>query len=421
MKIGIIGAGISGLYAGHLLTAMGFDVTIFEASDRVGGRICSLVDGQKHLAELGAELVYAPNAPLIRLLKQMGMPIYPFQGDAYYHYQSQLVGSHQAQKPPQLNALLNTLDEIEDYRADEKPLDQFFREQPYYSSALANLVEGFACEYGTNADQLGTRSLAIEESTWSGGDEEFYMRQPMEVIVDYFGRALHDNILLGTCIQSVDYRGEEVRILDHDGREHIVDRVLVSVNLGVLKAQDIIFVPPLPDEKRLAIQSIGIDIGMKVIMKFSKQWWPKNLATIEGGECSYEYLASQNYGDPTLTAFVMGRQADAVVNYDEQQLSELLIGELDRIFGHKQASQSFRNLYVKNWGTDPLHKGAYSFPTPNSAGMRENLAEPVNDKLYFIGEACNRNGHAATIHGAMETAEYAVNKIRSEVQVDALV
>ncbi|WP_214830657.1 FAD-dependent oxidoreductase [Exiguobacterium sp. s56] len=40
-SIAIIGAGVSGLYAASLLTEKGYDVTVFEARDRIGGRLLS--------------------------------------------------------------------------------------------------------------------------------------------------------------------------------------------------------------------------------------------------------------------------------------------------------------------------------------------------------------------------------------------
>lgn len=43
-QIAIIGAGVSGLYAAHLLHRQGFGVTVFEARDRIGGRVLT-IDG----------------------------------------------------------------------------------------------------------------------------------------------------------------------------------------------------------------------------------------------------------------------------------------------------------------------------------------------------------------------------------------
>lgn len=39
LKVGIIGAGIAGLYTAHILDVLGIQYEILEASDRVGGRI----------------------------------------------------------------------------------------------------------------------------------------------------------------------------------------------------------------------------------------------------------------------------------------------------------------------------------------------------------------------------------------------
>ena len=40
--VGIVGAGISGLRCADILLSRGFEVTILEARDRIGGRVCSL-------------------------------------------------------------------------------------------------------------------------------------------------------------------------------------------------------------------------------------------------------------------------------------------------------------------------------------------------------------------------------------------
>lgn len=39
LKVGIVGAGAAGLYAAILLDSLGIDYDIYEASDRIGGRI----------------------------------------------------------------------------------------------------------------------------------------------------------------------------------------------------------------------------------------------------------------------------------------------------------------------------------------------------------------------------------------------
>ncbi|KAG8034170.1 hypothetical protein G9C98_001254 [Cotesia typhae] len=56
-RVIIIGAGPSGIAAASRLIQNGFDVTIFEAENQIGGRICSFQMGE-YMADLGAEWVH---------------------------------------------------------------------------------------------------------------------------------------------------------------------------------------------------------------------------------------------------------------------------------------------------------------------------------------------------------------------------
>jgi len=402
MKINIIGAGISGLYTGYLLSKANIDFEIFEASDRSGGRINTWHYNNEHFVELGAEVVYAPKSLLIKTLKKLGDSIEPLNGENYYAYQQQLV---KRQDVPIVERLIQDLYDLEDYTGEEMSLFAYFQQQEYYSSDLTNLVEAYACEYGTTAEKLGVKNLAMEESAWSGGDEEYFSLLPMQRVSDYYKNKVKDKIRYNKVIKHISYSGDNVQITDDQGNEYVSDKAIISVNLGILKAGDINFDPVLPNKKKQAIKNIGIDVGMKVILIFSEKWWPYDLLTIEGGKSCYEFLATKSYNLPTLTGFVMGDKVKIFQGMNDKQLRDLMCTELNNIFGHNKASETMTHVFSKNWGDDIYHKGAYSFPTPDSAGMRNILAEPVGDKLFFMGEACNINGHAATIHGAMETAE----------------
>jgi len=411
MKINIIGAGISGIYAGYLLSKSNIEFEIFEASERSGGRIYSWPIKNSNFVELGAEVVYAPKAPLVRALNKLGDPIYSLCGENYYSYQQQLLTHNNLSGFPLIEKLMKAFDNLEDYNDKEMSLLQYFQNQEYYTSDMASIVEAFACEYGTTANNLGIKNLAFEENLWSGGDEEYYSHLPLQRVSDYYKNKIKDSIRYNKIITKVSHSKENIVVTDQHGKEHVSDKAIISVNLGVLKAGDIQFDPVLPPKKQLAIDSIGIEAGMKVILLFSERWWPENLLTLEGGELCSEFLATRNYRLPALTGFVMGNKVNFFKEMSDQKIGALLTKELDIIFRNKKASQSLTRIFLKNWGNDIFHKGAYSFPTTTSNGMREVLAEPIDDKLFFMGEACNVNGHAASIHGAMETAETICKKL----------
>lgn len=80
-SVGIVGAGPAGLVAAHLLTKQGADVTVFESSDRVGGRVFSmrpagLTDGA--IFEMGAMRVPPSERIFGYYADQIGMSHQPF-------------------------------------------------------------------------------------------------------------------------------------------------------------------------------------------------------------------------------------------------------------------------------------------------------------------------------------------------------
>jgi Flavin containing amine oxidoreductase. len=64
-----------------------------------------------------------------------------------------------------------------------------------------------------------------------------------------------------------------------------------------------------------------------------------------------------------------------------------------------------------DWTKEPFIKGTYSFDKVGVGNSRQILAEPIEGRLFFAGEATCTNGHHASIHGAMESAERTVKEI----------
>ena len=70
-----------------------------------------------------------------------------------------------------------------------------------------------------------------------------------------------------------------------------------------------------------------------------------------------------------------------------------------------------QNVLRTSWLNDPFTKGAYSFPrVDNSEKDFENLAEPIDNKLFFCGEHTNLE-YLATTHGALFTGIRAAKEV----------
>jgi monoamine oxidase len=79
-----------------------------------------------------------------------------------------------------------------------------------------------------------------------------------------------------------------------------------------------------------------------------------------------------------------------------------LLHELDEMYG-KKAGASFLSSHVINHTTHPHILGAYSYSTLGMGNARQTAAIPINEKIFFAGEAMNTSGNHQTVFGAPET------------------
>lgn len=89
--------------------------------------------------------------------------------------------------------------------------------------------------------------------------------------------------------------GEETKVrvtcqdLEHGGREYDLeaDAVIVTVPLGVLKADVIHFSPRLPERTRTAVESLGMGTAEKLFIKFRTAFWLDSSAPTRASQVSH--------------------------------------------------------------------------------------------------------------------------------------
>ena len=124
------------------------------------------------------------------------------------------------------------------------------------------------------------------------------------------------DVHLGTTVEAIHYGDDGVEVVTDKGTLQ-GSHVIVTVPLGVLKAQTIAFNPPLPAWKMTAIENMGMGVVEKVILKFEKAFWrsspkkPRSLFYIsdEIGDFPAFIDATDSAETPMLVAFLSGDQA----------------------------------------------------------------------------------------------------------------
>ena len=248
----------------------------------------------------------------------------------------------------------------------------------------------------------------------------------------------NDKIQLNSLVTCIDYQEKDVIQVhcDCQNGDEIICRarkVIVTVPLGVLKANRIAFVPELPNQTQTDIRRIGMGKMNKIFLFWSKEdvFWPRDVeifGDIEERETQMMFRNPRKHnGDlPMLFGFFQGSLADeaekAFADSNpreyEQRIEDLAMESLRTMFGNDIPLP--KQVIVTKWNVDDCSLGAYSF---NMVGMgkhdRAKLAKPVGkNQVFFAGEATHRR-YFATTAGAFMAGRKAARIILKSFKEEA--
>ena len=441
----IVGAGAAGLYAPYTLNNLGFSVLILEATNRHGGRVYSGTLGDVGI-EHGAEELYGAsnnfvfadiaaeygNGAQIRIFRgnsnqdqlivmdadgmgggstcwsETGNCFLDADIDDYWGFYYQL-GDHD-------NAVTDRL--VSDFLDSDWNVPSTSRGYHLYEAASPG------GEYGTTVERLGTRSLSIEWNTF-GLSSAVHGLSPtgyLDALNTLYFDQVTPFVTYNSPVTVVDTSGIKPVAIDENGVYHYGAAIIVTVSVGVLKADIIDFIPDLPASKLDAISTIGMGKGMKISLRFSSRIWQTKMMNVltDGptGNCWTPNKYQPSATDHVLTCFLMGKNAEAMgALADDAARIDQALTDLDAAFGGSASTQFIEGV-VQDWTSEPYIRGSYSFPAPETrplAGLskREILAQPVGTTLYFAGEATH-NTAAATVPGALQSGQRAAGEINTQ-------
>ncbi|MCB0509594.1 MAG: FAD-dependent oxidoreductase, partial [Bacteroidetes bacterium] len=391
------GAGAAGLYAGYLLQAKGIDFTILEASNTHGGRLGKLSGFADYDLDTGAQWLHGRNSILGDLAQQTNTEISIDNSELKYWFKGEIKSS--LPKDP----FIFENDNLSDISF------LAYAEQQGFDNDYANIIEALAGDQGADASLLSAYWNYKDEENWISGDEDYkFAKSFYDLIHENIAKSIIGNIQYNSPVSHIDYTQEQIQVRDSVGNFYLADKLIITVPISILKLEEITFNPALPNEKTAAFSKIGMGPGMKVFLKFSAKFYEENLY---GGDICAAYV-DESEGKPgndhVLLAFVMGHQAAYLSSLgSDSAITNALLNELDAIYGG-QASSLFIASSVHDYTNKDFIKGAYSYSSIGMGNAREIAAQPINNSLFFAGEAMNTNGHHQTVHGAVESGYKAV-------------
>ena len=428
----IVGAGASGMTAAARLTRAGRRVLLLEARPTPGGRVLTRTDPHTgRRVELGAEFIHGKPPQIWNLLAGHPVPVYEGDGDEWCSEQGRTCECDFFEDVQKLLA------KMRDCREPDRSFADFLQQcgadadERTRQRALAYVVGFNAADAGRISVQSLVRQQDAEDEI--EGDRTFRVRsgyQPMLCsLLEDVDRERFE-LRTSTIVRRVRWRRGEVEIDAHrNGTQQRLTAAcaLITVPLAVLQAAPgtegaIEFDPPLA-AKREPLSQLAMGEVIRVTFSFASRFWEKMRAG-KRTLADLHFLFSDDETFPTwwtlapdqepiLTAWSPAAAARRLSGQSELTIIETALQSLARIlnFDPEALSLEVRSAFVHDWQSDPFARGAYSYVCAGGADAPRRLAEPLDDTLFFAGEATDVSGHTGTVHGAMASGERAANEI----------
>ncbi|OGS63392.1 MAG: hypothetical protein A3K59_06050 [Euryarchaeota archaeon RBG_19FT_COMBO_69_17] len=430
-KVLVIGAGIAGLACGDRLRRAGVDVEILEARDRVGGRVWTLHDFASGLpVEAGAVMVHGRDASLHAWIREFGLTTWktPIATGSRIYHEGRLrapirIAFSSLRNFRGIVEILWSLPRaVERYEGPDRTLEAFLADRRGTPLGRRFVAKMFASVNAADPGDLSVLGLAEEANVSSLGLpwSNYRVLEGLDRIATRRAQGLGDRIRLRTRVERIDWSedGARVESVGPDGRESRMARAaVVTLPLGVLKAGDVVFEPPLPPAKREAIEALGYGHANKVLLLFDASVRETALGratSLSDEDGTWYFLPKRRpaEGPVAVEAFVAGRKARDLSSVPEAEAVGRILDDLGRMLGGIDLRpQLLASRYV-DWSSDPYSKGAYTFPSPSGLmAVRRVLSEPIGTSLFFAGEATHSRGEYATIHGALESGVRAADEV----------
>jgi monoamine oxidase len=445
----VIGAGASGLSAAIALADAGLSVTVLEARDRIGGRMFTLLDPKLHApVELGAEFIHGRPPEIFDLLKSRHTHLREVDGDNWCVEEGRI---SPCDFFGEVDKILRKLE-----RGDRNKDQSFADFLKHYSSRLKDTprlrrAKQWATGYvsGFNAADpalVGVNWLlqGMRAEEQIEGNRSFRAEHGYSDLLEIFQQQLQDRgitVQKSTAVESIQWRPGQVDIVATNPNGSVrlsASRVLITVPLGVLQARSdhkgaIQFTPELPKRKQNAIRNIAMGKVIRVTLRFRERFWenlPQSRAKDSKSMDGMSFLFSHDDWFPTWwttapvklpllvgwapfhgAARLSGQSDSFVVEQSIETLNRLLgvaIQELEKLLEH---------VYFHDWQSDPFSRGAYSYGKVGKDEAPQALAAPVENTVFFAGEATDVTGYNGTVHGAIASGKRAAAEIVNAARI----
>jgi len=393
-KTVVVGAGAAGLTAAKELQRLEQDFLLLEASHRIGGRAYTEVLAPGMPFDLGAHWLMQPSInPLMRVAER---DQWRLDKDDKHYVSARYFDEGEWLPEGSDRGLVeywdNQYDAMTQATSDNRDcsvfdaIDNDHRWAPYFHGLYAKDVT-------RDVDQASARDALA----FVADEEDVAVANGLGDLMALYG--LNVPVTLNCAVLKVDYSGQKIRLDTVKGSIE-ADNVILTVSNGILSGRDIEFTPALPDWKLTAIEGLPLGSHTRIAMMFDKpvlRELPEHFTVNTSGDGPIHFR-NQPFGYDYVEIVTGGRISEWMEKSGERATLDFVLTKLREAAGNNAVPDPVNHI-VSAWDRDAWVKGAYSCALPGAADQRKILARPIDERIYFAGEATSTDGYAS-VHGA---------------------
>lgn len=396
-EIIVIGAGAAGIAAGRALRRLGCPVQILEARARLGGRAHTVPHGSTAPLDLGCEWLHSADrnilaaaAPAFGFALDTSEP--PWRRPGY-------PPASGAGDPEASRAAYASFDDRLERAAAEAErtgTDRTAASLLQPGGRWNGLIGAISTYYnGAPPDRVSV----VDYGRYRDTETDWRVVGGYGALVAALGADLP--VRLNCAVTHVDATGSRIRLATARGTLE-ADQVIVTVPTSVLASGAIRFTPALDDHLAAAAGlPLGVADKLYLALEGAEEFEPDTRLAGSADRIDTGSYTLRPRGRPMIEGYFGGDYARTLEAGGLAAFTAAALGEIAATMGG-DFTRRLRPVLATGWARDALSLGSYSHALPGQAGARAALATPVENRVFFAGEATSPH-FFSTAHGAFES------------------
>jgi len=408
----IIGAGMAGLAAAQELAKLGKSFVLLEAGARIGGRAHTDMATFGAPFDRGCAWLHSANKnPLAPIAKSLGFSTFNDKNEPWLYLDGDEASDQDYERLTAAEKRFERAINAVGKAGRDVSVASAFPIRNRFDRIAA--TRNGPSEFGVDLEELSTLDAYRQEES----EVDRLVPRGLGAMVAAYGAQVP--VQLGAPVTRLSWKGAKgpsaIRVETTRGAIS-AGAAIITVSNGVLASGAIAFDPPLPAERQRDLANVPMGLLNKVALQFQPGALGKDKTidlTIQDRDGEPTYFLLRPFGQETAIALIGGSRAREMEQAGERAAVDAVLTALKTAMGGGIGRRLVKST-MTSWASDPLTLGSYAMAKPGAAASRRKLSQPLDDLLFFAGEATHPT-MPATLHGAYLTGIEAARRAGKSV------